>query len=96
MFNTDAVRALFNAYRAQDRETAERLLADNLTFTSPQDDHIDRATYFQRCFPTAGRFTFNQSPPVARGNGRVYSTTYYACTWGLEEGHGQDGATDRP
>jgi ketosteroid isomerase-like protein len=57
MFNTDVVRALFNAYRAQDRETAERLLADHLTFTSPQDDHIDRATYFQRCFPTAGRFT---------------------------------------
>jgi ketosteroid isomerase-like protein len=56
MFNTDVVRTLFNAYRTQDQETVERLLADNLTFTSPQDDHIDRATYLQRCFPTAGRF----------------------------------------
>lgn len=24
-------------------------------FTSPQDDYIDRATYFKRCFPTMDR-----------------------------------------
>jgi hypothetical protein len=24
-------------------------------FTSPQDDHIDRAAYFERCFPTSSR-----------------------------------------
>lgn len=49
-------RALLQAYRDQDRPRAEALLADRLVFTSPQDDHIDRATYFTRCFPTADRF----------------------------------------
>jgi ketosteroid isomerase-like protein len=55
MSNTDIVRAAFDAYLAQDRDTAEQLLAENLSFTSPQDDHIDKAAFMQRCFPTAGR-----------------------------------------
>jgi ketosteroid isomerase-like protein len=53
---TDVVRALLDAYQAGDRQAAERLIADDFVFTSPQDDHIDRATYFERCFPTADRF----------------------------------------
>ncbi|HEX8918343.1 MAG TPA: nuclear transport factor 2 family protein [Chloroflexota bacterium] len=57
MSNTDIVRASFNAYRAQDRDTAERLLADDFSFTSPQDDHIDKEAFMQRCFPTASRMT---------------------------------------
>lgn len=52
---TRTVRACFEAYLAQDRAAAERLLGADLTFTSPQDDHIDRSTYFERCFPTADR-----------------------------------------
>jgi ketosteroid isomerase-like protein len=54
---TDVVRAAFRHYRTQDREAAFALYADDFTFTSPQDDHIDRAAYFERCFPTADRFT---------------------------------------
>ena len=54
--DADTVRAFFASYRAQDRAAAERLVADEFVFTSPQDDHIDRATFFQRCFPTADRF----------------------------------------
>jgi ketosteroid isomerase-like protein len=57
MSNTDVVREQFDAYLAQDRPTAERLLADDLTFTSPQDDHIDKAAFLERCFPTAERLT---------------------------------------
>jgi ketosteroid isomerase-like protein len=52
---TEVVRAAFDAYRAQDHDAAEELMAEELTFTSPQDDHIDRAAYFERCFPTADR-----------------------------------------
>jgi ketosteroid isomerase-like protein len=48
------------AYRAQDRAAAEALIAEEFTFTSPQDDHIDRASYFARCFPTADRFAYQQ------------------------------------
>jgi ketosteroid isomerase-like protein len=56
MSNADVVRASFASYRAQDRDAAEQLIADDFVFTSPQDDHIDRAAYFERCFPTADRF----------------------------------------
>jgi ketosteroid isomerase-like protein len=55
MANTDVVRMMFEAYLAQDRETASRLLAENFVFTSPQDDHIDKAAFMERCFPTADR-----------------------------------------
>ena len=57
---TEVVRAAFDAYRAQDRDAAEKLMAEELTFTSPQDDHIDRAAYFERCFPTADRLVFQE------------------------------------
>ncbi len=48
---------MFAAYRDGDRAAAEQLLAPGVRFTSPQDDHIDRATYLARCFPTARRFS---------------------------------------
>jgi len=53
---TEVVRRSFACYLNQDREAAETLIADGFVFTSPQDDHIDRATYFAKCFPTADRF----------------------------------------
>ncbi|MGP4084135.1 nuclear transport factor 2 family protein [Streptomyces sp. KR55] len=49
------VEAAFRYYRAQDREAAVLLYADDFTFTSPQDDHIDKDAFFERCFPTADR-----------------------------------------
>jgi ketosteroid isomerase-like protein len=52
----EVVRRMFAAYRAGDRAAAEVLLSAGLRFTSPQDDHIDRTTYLERCFPTAARF----------------------------------------
>lgn len=65
------VRAMFDAYLAQDRSAAERLIGEEFTFTSPQDDHIDRDAFFERCFPTADRVVFQQLLEVvpAGGNG---------------------------
>ena len=60
MSNTEVVRASFEAYLAQDRAAADRVLADNLVFTSPQDYHIDKTAYFERCFPTTGRLNSQQ------------------------------------
>ncbi|MFF1273012.1 nuclear transport factor 2 family protein [Streptomyces marokkonensis] len=54
---TDVVRAAFRYYRAQDRDAAFDLYADDFSFTSPRDDHIDKAAFFERCFPTAQRLT---------------------------------------
>ncbi len=49
------VRQTFDAYRARDRAAIERLIANDFRFTSPYDDAIDRATYFERCWPNAER-----------------------------------------
>jgi len=48
-----AVRACYGAYESGDREVVEELLADDYTFYSPPDPGIDRATYFERCWPNA-------------------------------------------
>jgi ketosteroid isomerase-like protein len=55
MSNTETVQKMFEAYLAGDSETATSLLAGDYTFTSPQDDRIDKRAFMERCFPTAGR-----------------------------------------
>lgn len=52
----ELIRRCFAAYDTADREAMESLLAPGFTFTSPYDDHIDRAAYFERCWPGAGSF----------------------------------------
>ena len=47
---TDIVRALFAAYMSNDRKTVETSFTDDFRFTSPYDDEIDKATYFERCW----------------------------------------------
>ena len=46
----ELIRALFAAYMANDREVVERSFTDDFRFTSPYDDAIDKATYFERCW----------------------------------------------
>jgi ketosteroid isomerase-like protein len=47
------VRESFGAYESGDREVLERILTDDFTFYAPPDPGIDRATYFERCWPNA-------------------------------------------
>jgi ketosteroid isomerase-like protein len=47
-------RESYRAYEAEDRQLIEDLLADDFTFYSPPDPGIDRARYFERCWPNAG------------------------------------------
>lgn len=47
----NVVRAYIGAYETENRAAAEALLADDFRFTSPYDDHIDKATWFERCWP---------------------------------------------
>jgi ketosteroid isomerase-like protein len=44
-------RACYEAYVTGDRDVVERVLADEIAFYSPADAGIDRATYFERCWP---------------------------------------------
>lgn len=46
-----AIHAVFEAYQDDDRDTVERYIAEEFSFTSPYDDAIDRAAYFERCWP---------------------------------------------
>jgi len=48
---SELVRAYFAAYETGDRDAIEAVLGDGFTFTSPQDDRIDRETYLARCWP---------------------------------------------
>jgi ketosteroid isomerase-like protein len=46
----DMIRAIFAAYMSNDRRVVEDALTDDFRFTSPYDDEIDKATYFERCW----------------------------------------------
>ena len=61
--NRDIVSQSFRAYETGDRALVESLLAEDFTFSSPADVAIDRARYFERCWPNAGnlaRFAFTR------------------------------------
>lgn len=44
-------RDIYVAYASSDRSKAEALLSDDFEFFSPPDPGIDRAGYFERCWP---------------------------------------------
>lgn len=48
-------RKLYLAFGAGDRDVVDGILADTFTFSSPVDVGLDRAGYFERCWPGAGR-----------------------------------------
>jgi hypothetical protein len=50
---TELIPIYFKAYETKDRSALESTLSDDFTFTSPHDDHIDRATYLERCWPNS-------------------------------------------
>ena len=54
MNRADLARAAYRAYETGDRELIDSLLSDDLVFFSPPDPGIDRAEYFERCWPNAG------------------------------------------
>jgi ketosteroid isomerase-like protein len=51
----DIARATYLAYVDKDRAAIEALIDDDFRFTSPLDNRIDRATYFERCWPNHER-----------------------------------------
>ena len=53
--NAQRARAIYQAYVDKDRGVVEGLIAGDFSFTSPYDDHIDRKTYFERCWANAER-----------------------------------------
>jgi SnoaL-like domain len=57
---TRLAQDMYLAFAAGDRKAVERRLADDFMFSSPLDVGLDRAGYFERCWPGAGKGqTFN-------------------------------------
>ena len=48
-------RQLYASFSEGDRDFFERHLADDLVFSSPPDPRLDRAGFFERCWPGAGQ-----------------------------------------
>jgi ketosteroid isomerase-like protein len=54
MSRSEIARELYEAFAAGDRAVAERLLAKDFRFSAPPDPLLDRAGFFERCWPGAG------------------------------------------
>ena len=67
-------RAYYRSYVDKDRAAMEALLAPDFHFSSPLDNRLDRATYFQRCWPNSAVISaFKLQNLVAVGD-RVFVT----------------------
>ena len=74
-------RAAYEAYVKKDRAAIEKLIAEDFHFTSPLDNRIDRATYFNVCWPNAANIKRFDFINLVQDDHRVF-VTY--------EGHGAD------
>jgi len=77
--NVAIARACYTAYVKKDRSAAEALIADDFHFTSPLDNRIDRATYFERCWPNSERIAAFDFIHLVSDGHRVFVT--YEGQW---------------
>jgi len=72
-------RAAYGAYVTGERQVIEDLLAEDFAFYSPPDPGIDRAAYFERCWPnseTIAAFEFVRLVEIGDGEALVtYEST---------------------
>ncbi len=51
----ELAKTCYRAYETRDRELIEELIGPEFSFHSPADEQgLDRAGYFERCWPNAG------------------------------------------
>jgi ketosteroid isomerase-like protein len=72
--NIAVARACYEAYVTKDRAAIEALIADDFHFTSPLDNRIDRATYFERCWPNSERTEGFEFINLVSDDDRVFVT----------------------
>src|SRR3954452_12148275 len=68
------VRDVYHAYESGDRSVVERHLAQDFVFSAPPDVGIDRATYFERCWPNAGTIAAYEYKRLFEANDEVIVT----------------------
>ena len=77
----ELARRSYEAYETGDRNVIEGLLSDDFTFYSPADIGIDRATYFERCWPNAEQIEAYEFVRLAESGDEVI-VTYEATKTG--------------
>jgi ketosteroid isomerase-like protein len=75
---SDIIRSCFAAFAAKDRQILEDLLSDDFRFTSPYDDRIDKATYFERCWPNSERIREHVLERICEAGDDAF--VLYRCT----------------
>src|SRR4051794_39801891 len=68
-------RALYEAFAAADRDAAEALLAAGFTFSSGPDPDLDRAGYFERCWPNSGNVVAFDFVRLVESGGEVAASS---------------------
>src|SRR4051812_11782771 len=74
----ELARDAYGAYESGDRRVVEELLTEDFTFYSPADVGIDRARYFERCWPNAERTASFEFERLVEAGDEVIVT--YECT----------------
>jgi ketosteroid isomerase-like protein len=70
----DIARDCYRAYETGDRALIEQHLSDDFVFFSPADAGIDRARYFERCWPNAGLIDGFEFKRLAESGDEVFVT----------------------
>lgn len=68
------VRDCYDAYESGDRSVVERILSDDFVFSAPPDVGIDRATYFERCWPNSQTTDSFEYQRLFEKDGEVFVT----------------------
>jgi ketosteroid isomerase-like protein len=70
--NADIVRRAFDAFQSRERDVFDGLLADGFRFSSPHDPDLDRAGYFERCWPNMGHMRSQTLDRVVEAGDEVF------------------------
>lgn len=70
----EVVREIYGAYESGDRSIVEQHLTDDFTFSAPPDVGIDRATYFERCWPNSKTIEVFEYKRLFEANDEVFVT----------------------
>lgn len=71
---TAIARSAYAAYVTKDRAAIESIIADDFHFSSPRDNRIDRAVYFERCWKASETITDFRFVHLAADGDRVFVT----------------------
>jgi len=76
----DIIRDMYDAFRRRDRAVVDAILTDDFRFTSPYDDAIDKASWWERCWPNGDKFLEFQIKCIAE-QGREAFVQYEVTTY---------------